>query len=52
MATTLKINIDRLNMDTHSPPLTSYGRKSGIFKPRRQCSIAAEAPKNAGSRLQ
>lgn len=35
MATTLKINANRLNMDTHSPRLGSYGRKSGIFKPRR-----------------
>ena len=39
MATKLKINTNRLNMDTHSPRRRSYGRKSGIFKPRRRVFI-------------
>jgi len=30
------------------PTSGSYGRKSGIFKPRRECSFAAAALKNAG----
>jgi hypothetical protein len=51
MATTLKISINRLNMDTPPTPGT-YGWDSGIFKPAQECSFAAEAPKNAGNRLQ
>jgi hypothetical protein len=35
MASTLKTNANRLNMDTYSPTPGSYGRNSGIFKPRR-----------------
>ncbi len=35
MATTLKISANRLNMETHSPTSASYGRNSGLFKPRR-----------------
>jgi len=37
MASTLKIKANRLNIDTHSPRRGSYGRNSGIFKPRPDC---------------
>jgi hypothetical protein len=34
IATTLKINANRLNMADPLPAPSSYGLKSGIFKPR------------------
>ena len=41
MATTLKISANRLNMADPLPAPSSYGLKSGIFKPREPVSLSA-----------
>ena len=47
-AIALKISINRLNMAAQLPIPSSYGLKSGLFKPRRDCPYPPNAFKNAG----
>jgi len=45
MATTLKINANRLNMADPLPTPPSYGLKSGIFKPCRASVLFPKCPR-------